>query len=53
MRNAKDFFFGIHKIDARTEVLGPFDPPEAEAEVPAFLERMRETMQAKLEEMRG
>jgi 1-acyl-sn-glycerol-3-phosphate acyltransferase len=52
-RNAKDFFFGIHRIQGRTEVLGPFDPPEAEAEVPAFVERMRETMIAKLEEMRG
>ena len=51
-RNAKDFFFRIHKIHGRTEILGPFDPPAEEAEVPAFVERMRETMLAKLEEMR-
>jgi 1-acyl-sn-glycerol-3-phosphate acyltransferase len=51
-RNAKDFLFRVHKIDGRTEVLGPFDPPADEAEVPAFVERMRETMLAKLEEMR-
>jgi 1-acyl-sn-glycerol-3-phosphate acyltransferase len=51
-RNAKDFLFRIHKIDGRTEVLGPFDPPAEDAEVPAFVERMRETMLRKLEEMR-
>lgn len=51
-RKAKDFFFRIHEIHGRTEILGPFDPPVDEAEVPAFVERMRETMQAKLEEMR-
>ena len=52
-RTAKDFFFRIHRIDGRTEVLGPFDPPAEDADVPAFLDRMRETMVAKLEEMRG
>ena len=51
-RNAKDFLFRVHKIDGRTEVLGPFDPPADEAEVPAFVERMYETMLEKLEEMR-
>jgi 1-acyl-sn-glycerol-3-phosphate acyltransferase len=51
-RGFKDFVFGIHRIHGRTEVLGPFHPPAADAEVPAFLERMRETMLAKLEEMR-
>jgi 1-acyl-sn-glycerol-3-phosphate acyltransferase len=51
-RNAKDFLFRIHQIAGRTEVLGPFDPPAEDAEVPAFVERMRETMRAKLEEMR-
>lgn len=52
-RDAKDFFFGIHRIDGRSEVLGPFEPPARDAEVPAFVERMRETMVAKLEAMRG
>ena len=51
-RRLKDFVVGIHRIDGRSEVLGPFDPPTAEAEVTAFVERMRETMLAKLEEMR-
>jgi 1-acyl-sn-glycerol-3-phosphate acyltransferase len=51
-RNAKDFFFRVHKIDGRTEVLGPFDPPAEESEVGDFVLRMRETMLAKLEEMR-
>ena len=52
MPHAKDFVFGIHKIDGRTEVLGPFDPPAEEAEVPAFVERMRERMVGHLEAMR-
>ena len=52
-RRAKDFFFRIHKIHGRTEVLGPFDPPALDADVPAFVERMRETMHAKLQEMRN
>jgi 1-acyl-sn-glycerol-3-phosphate acyltransferase len=51
-RNAKDFLFRIHEIDGRTEVLGPFDPPPTDAEVPAFMERMREMMLRTLEEMR-
>jgi 1-acyl-sn-glycerol-3-phosphate acyltransferase len=51
-RRLKDFVFAIHRIDGKTEILGPFDPPRADAEVPAFVERMRETMQAKLQEMR-
>jgi 1-acyl-sn-glycerol-3-phosphate acyltransferase len=52
-RNAKDFCFRVHRIHGRSEVLGPFDPPAEESDVPAFVQRMRETMQAKLEEMRG
>jgi 1-acyl-sn-glycerol-3-phosphate acyltransferase len=51
-RRLKDFILGIHRIHGHTEVLGPFEPPAADAEVPAFVERMRETMRAKLEEMR-
>ena len=51
-RNAKDFFFRIHKIHGRTEVLGPFDPPAGDADMPDFVERMRDTMLAKLTEMR-
>jgi 1-acyl-sn-glycerol-3-phosphate acyltransferase len=51
-RGLKDFIFAIHRIDGKTEVLGPFDPPPADADLPAFVERMRETMQAKLAEMR-
>jgi 1-acyl-sn-glycerol-3-phosphate acyltransferase len=52
-RRLKDFIFAIHRLEGRTEVLGPFDPPRVDAEVPAFVERMREAMQAKLVEMRG
>jgi 1-acyl-sn-glycerol-3-phosphate acyltransferase len=52
-RRLKDFAFGIHHIDGKTEVLGPFDPPATDGEVPAFVERMRETMKGKLEEMRS
>jgi 1-acyl-sn-glycerol-3-phosphate acyltransferase len=52
-RRLKDFIFAIHRIHGRTEVLGPFEPPRVDAEVPGFVERMRGTMQAKLEEMRN
>ena len=51
-RRLKDFIFGIHRIDGKTEVLGPFDPPATDAEVPEFVERMRDAMNARLAEMR-
>lgn len=51
-RRLVDFVFNIHKIDGRTEVLGPFAPPEPDRVGP-FVEEMREKMMAHLHDMRG
>jgi 1-acyl-sn-glycerol-3-phosphate acyltransferase len=52
-RRFVDFVFNVHLMRGTTEVLGPFEPPEREEDVPAFLERMRETMIARLRERRS
>jgi 1-acyl-sn-glycerol-3-phosphate acyltransferase len=51
-RRLVDFVFNIHKIDGRTEVLGPFAPPDPDRTGP-FIEEMREKMVARLHAMRG
>lgn len=51
-RRLVDSLFNIHKIRGETEVLGPFDPPEAEEDIAAFIDRMRDTMIAHLRVMR-
>ena len=51
-RRLVDFVFNIHKIDGRTEVLGPFPPPEPDRVAP-FVEEMREKMVAHLHAMRA
>lgn len=51
-RRLADFVFKIHKIQGETEVLGPFEPPEAEAEIPAFIMRLHETLVSHLRLMR-
>jgi 1-acyl-sn-glycerol-3-phosphate acyltransferase len=51
-RQLADFVFNIHKIDGRTEVLGPFAPPARE-HIAEFVGQMRERMVAHLHAMRG
>jgi 1-acyl-sn-glycerol-3-phosphate acyltransferase len=51
-RTLSDFLFDMWRIDGRTDVLGPFEPPAAAAEIPEFIERMRATMVARLEGLR-
>jgi 1-acyl-sn-glycerol-3-phosphate acyltransferase len=51
-RRFVDFLFNIDRIDGRTEVLGPFDPP-AEGDLKPFVERLREEMVGRLRQMRG
>jgi len=51
-RRLGDFVFNIHKIDGRTEVLGPFAPP-APGRTAEFVGEMREKMVAHLHAMRG
>jgi 1-acyl-sn-glycerol-3-phosphate acyltransferase len=50
-RRLVDFVFNIHRIDGRTEVLGPFPPPERDRIGP-FVEEMREKMVVHLHAMR-
>ncbi len=53
VRRLADTLFNLPLVDARSEVLGPFDPPTNREEVPAFLDRMREEIAARLREMRA
>jgi 1-acyl-sn-glycerol-3-phosphate acyltransferase len=52
-RRFVDVLFNIHRIDGRTEVLGPFPSPPDEAAIPGFLDEMRDRMVARLREMRA
>jgi 1-acyl-sn-glycerol-3-phosphate acyltransferase len=53
VRRLADTLFNLPLVDARSEVLGPFDPPREGDELPAFLKRMREEIAARLREMRA
>jgi 1-acyl-sn-glycerol-3-phosphate acyltransferase len=48
-----DNLFGIHLIDAWSSVHGPFDVPEEESEIPAFVEHLRGEIVRRLEEHRA
>ena len=50
-RRLVDFVFNIHKMDGRSEVLGPFSPPGPDR-LAAFVDEMREKMVAHLHAMR-
>jgi 1-acyl-sn-glycerol-3-phosphate acyltransferase len=52
-RRFVDNLFGIHLIDAWTAAYGPFEIPEDKAEIPAFVERLREEIVGRLEEHRA
>jgi hypothetical protein len=47
-----DLLFRVHLIDAYSEVLGPFEPPQDPAAWPAFVRMLRETLSARLAELR-
>ena len=47
-----DLLFRVHRIDAYSEVLGPFEPPRDSAERPAFVRMLRDTLVARLDEHR-
>jgi len=51
-RRFVDFAVNVHRIRGETEVLGPFPPPADAAEIPAFVESLRERMIAHLADMR-
>jgi 1-acyl-sn-glycerol-3-phosphate acyltransferase len=51
-RRLVDFVFGVGKIRGETEVVGLFEPPANTDALPAFVERLRETMVEHLAHMR-
>lgn len=48
VRRLVDLLFRVHLVDATSEVVGRFEPPEAVAELPAFVERLRRTLVERL-----
>lgn len=51
-RTLVDVVRNVHRMQGRTEVLGPFAPPEAPDAIPAFVDSLQETMAAHLAQMR-
>src|SRR5262249_41757121 len=51
-RRLPDFAANIYRVRGETEVFGPFEPPAAEEEWPAFFTSLRETMLSQLQAMR-
>ena len=52
-RRLVDLVFNIHRMRGRTEILGPFAPPEEGAAIPAFVDGLRDRMIAHLAQMRS
>ncbi len=52
-RTLTDVVFNVHRMHGVTEVIGPFSPPEDAAAIPAFVDSLRDTMAAHLQEMRA
>ena len=52
-RRLVDFVFNIHRMRGRTEILGPFAPPEDAEAIPAFVDGLRTMMVAHLAQMRS
>jgi 1-acyl-sn-glycerol-3-phosphate acyltransferase len=48
-----DFVLNVHTVRGRAEVLGPFEPPVAQEEAPAFIAELRARLVAHLELMRS
>jgi 1-acyl-sn-glycerol-3-phosphate acyltransferase len=51
-RRFVDVLFKVYRIDGNTEVLGPFESPADEAGIPEFIERLRNIMTERLQQMR-
>ncbi len=52
VRRLADTLFNLPLVDARSEVLGPFEAPADKEEIPAFLQGLRDRIAARLREMR-
>ncbi len=48
-----DLLFRAYRIDAYSEVLGPFEPPQDPSERPAFVQMLRDTLVARLDQLRS
>ena len=53
VRRLADLLFRVHLIDARSEVEGPFDPPEDDARLPEFIAGLRRRLVDRLAEIRS
>lgn len=52
-RRLADFLANVHRIDGRTEVVGRYDPPTREEELPAFVASLHARLGGHLAEMRS
>ena len=48
-----DLLFKVHEIDAGTEALGPFEPPPDAADLPLFIQTLRQRMVERLRAIRA
>ena len=53
VRRLADLLFRAPLIDAHSEVIGPFEPPEDAALLPVFIRGLRATLVTRLAEIRG
>jgi 1-acyl-sn-glycerol-3-phosphate acyltransferase len=53
VRRFADLLFRVHLIDATSEVMGPFAPPADDARLPEFVQGLRQTLVARLAELRS
>ena len=48
----KDLVLNMHRIAGRAEVLGPFEPPESDRELEAFVDSLRDRIAERLDSFR-
>ncbi len=53
VRRLADTLFNLPLVDARSEVLGPFEPPSDPDQISAFVQGLRNAIAARLREMRA
>lgn len=53
VRRLVDLLFRVHRIDAVSEVIGPFDPPADPEAIESFLVDLRRRLVARLAERRA
>ena len=53
VRRLSDLLFRVPLIEAHSEVIGPFEAPADDAELPGFIRGLRDTLVARLAEIRG